>query len=324
MVRQVRVAGLAGILLAATAVTACAQNPAPVASAPAADCCTPCVRTVCCKEWVPETYQCSRTVYRTETRQETCTAYRCECVPETRTRTCTVYKTVPEVRAITKNVCVCVPVVEERTVMQTCVSYKTETVMKRRCVDHGHYECCEVPCGPTFRERLHKLCHRHKGCCDECEPCCVRTKTVRKWVSCPTWEEYPTTCCRRVCESKPVTCKVCTYRREVRQESCQVTCYKCVPETRTENYTCYVRRSVPYQTTRTVCVCVPHQESYTATRMVCRTVTKQVPVETCCASSPCGSSCCEATCCSHRHHHRERSHRCGGGHSFHHHKSCCD
>jgi hypothetical protein len=247
-----------------------------------------------------------------------------------------VYKTVPEVRTITRNVCVCVPVVEERTVMQSCVSYKTETVMKRRCVDHGHYECCEVPCGPTFRERLHRLCgRRHHGCgcdsgCDngcgngcgnECDTCCQRTKTVRKWVSCPTWEECPVTCCRRVCESKPVTCKVTTYRREVRQESCQVTCCKCVPETKTETYTCYVRRTVPYQTTRTVCVCVPRQETYTATRMVCHTVTKQVPVETCCGSSSCGSSCCEATCCSH---HRSHKHHCGGGFSFRHHKGCCE
>src|SRR4051812_11451927 len=43
-------------------------------------------RTVCVNEWVPEQYTCTRTVYKTEPRTETYTAYRCETTPEQRTR----------------------------------------------------------------------------------------------------------------------------------------------------------------------------------------------------------------------------------------------
>src|SRR5436190_23770514 len=89
--------------------TAAAPAAPPPAAAPAGDPCGPQFRTVCVTEWVPETYQCTRTVYKTETRQETYTAFKCECVPETRTRTCTVNRMVPEVKQVTKNVCVTVP-----------------------------------------------------------------------------------------------------------------------------------------------------------------------------------------------------------------------
>jgi hypothetical protein len=269
---------------------------------------------------VPEQYQCTRTVYRTESHQEAYTAYRCEYSTESRTRTCTTYKMVPEVRTITRTECVCVPSVEQRTVMTTHVSYKPVTTTCRRCVDRGHYECCEVPCGPSFGERLRGLCHRHKhcGCEDECNECApVRTKTVKRWVPCKVWEEYPVTTCQRVCESVPVTCNVTVYHTQTRQVPCQVTCMKCVPESHVETYTVCVPHQVAYQATRTVCVCVPHQETYTATRMVARTVTKEVPVTTC-AASPCAA---EASCCSSgcgRKHHFRFS-----GFSFgHHHKGC--
>ncbi len=317
--QQMRVALLAGGIVAATALTARADDccaPAP---------CAPQYRTVCVHEWVPENYTTTRTVYTRECKQENYTAYRCECVPETRTRTCTTYKMVPEVQTVVHKVCVCVPCVEERTVMQTHVTCKPVTHMVRRCVDRGHYECCEVPCGPTFRERFHRLFHKHRhgccedSCCDSCEPCCVRTKTVRRWVSCPTWEECPVTCYERVCESRPVVCKVTTYKHEMREEKCQVTCCKCVPETHTENYTCMVRRMVPCQATRTVVCCVPHQETVTCCRMVCRTVQKQVPCQPCCSTSCCENSCCENSCCHSRCHHRLCS-----GLSFRGHHGCCD
>jgi hypothetical protein len=310
--RQLCVALLAGGLLAAAACTARADDaapPAPGAPAPADS--TPQYQTVCCHEWVPETYPCTRTVYRTECRQEAYTAYRCECVPETRTRTCVVNKMVPEVQTVVRKVCVCVPYVQERTVMQTFVTCKPETTIVRRCVDHGHWECCEVPCGPTLCDRI-KRCFRRRCCCD-CEPCCVRTKTVKHWVPCPVWEEVPVTCMRRVCECRPVVCRVTCYRHEVREETCQVTCYKCVPECRTESYTAWCKRLVPFQATRTVAVCVPHQETVTCCRMVCRTVEKRVPVQTCCAPACCDSCCstccckpccCEPVCCKHRCHRR--------------------
>ena len=44
---------------------------------------------------------------------------------------------------------------------------------------------------------------------------------------------------------------------------------------------------MPYQATRTVCVSVPHTETVTCTRMVCRTVEKEVPCEAACFETCC-------------------------------------
>jgi hypothetical protein len=227
-----------------------------------------------------------------ECREETYTAYRCECVPETRTRVCTLYKQVPEVKTVTRTYCVCVPTVEERTVMQAHVTCKPVTTMSRRCVDRGHWECREVPCeerGHSFKGLFKRLCRRHDCCEPCCEPCCPPpTKTVKVWVPCKVWEEVPVTCMQRVCEYRPVTCKVTTYKQETRQENVQVTCWKCVPEQKAETYTVMVARSVPYQATRTVRVCVPCTETVT-----------------CCAAPCCESrhSCFRHRCC-------RRSHGC--------------
>ena len=92
--QKVRAGLLASVLAAAVSLTVRAEEgpktapPAAAAPAVAADCNTPCYRTVCVKEWVPETYQCTRTTCKTEQRVETYTAYRCEQVQEQ--RTCTV------------------------------------------------------------------------------------------------------------------------------------------------------------------------------------------------------------------------------------------
>ncbi len=264
----------------------------------------------CCPEsCAPQPTFCTRTVYRTEWRQETYTAYRCECVPEVRTRTCTVYRQVPEVRTQTRTVCVTVPVVEERTVMQTFVSCKPVTVMCRRCVDRGHWECREVPCEESrwhrWSHKLRSCFHRRSNCCEPCEPCCPPpTRIVRCWVPCPTWEEYPVTRMQRVCECRPVTCRVTVCKLVQRQEQCQVTCYRCVPEQRTEQYTVMVTRKVPCQATRCVPVCVPHVE--------------QVPVApACCGATVC---CYEKTSCCKTHGHRGRwfTGRC------HRHTDCCE
>jgi hypothetical protein len=299
---------LAGSLVAASALTARADDAAKLApAAPAADpCCAPQYRTVCVKEWVPETYQTTKTVYEKAERQEKYTAYRCETVPETRTRNVTVYHRVPEVKEVVRHVCVSVPVVEERTVMKTRWVCVPETRVVRKCVDKGHYECKEVPCGPSCMDRLKKLCHR--GCDDCCEPCPVKTKTVKVWVPCPVWQEHTVTTTKRVCEHYPVKVQVTVCKKEMREERSQVTVYRCVPDTKTETYTCMMTRTVPYEATRTVVHCVPREVPVTATRMVCRTVEKQVPVV---------ETCCETTCCK-----TSRFHRLGGlgfrGHG------CCD
>jgi len=312
--QQIRVALLAGSLVAATALTARAEDPAqPGPAAPAAPC-PPQYRTVCEKVWVPETYQTTRTVYERVCRQENYTAYRCECVPVTRTRTVPVCRQIPEVKEVVRHVCTYVPVVENRTVMKTQWTCVPVTRVVRKCKDEGHYECREVPCGPTLRERLAKLCHRCNDCCEEqCQP--VRTKTVKVWVPCPVWQEHSVTCMKRVCQHIPVTCQVTVCKPQIHEEKCQVTCCRTVTEMKTETYTCMTQRMVPYQATRTVVHCVPHEEKVNCTRMVCRVVQKQVPVVTCSAPAP---SCCQETSCG-----RSRwFHRCGGL-GFRNH-GCCD
>lgn len=302
MVRQsFRFIALAGAVAAAAAVPA-----------RAGDCCNSSCQT-----------------YKVEYRQEAYTAYKWECTPETRTRTCTTWKRVPEVRTVTECVCVNVPCVQERTVMQTSVCCKPVTRIVRKCVDRGHWECRQVPCdsgwgrGNCCHHRRH---HRRHGCgCEEscCESSCCAppTRTVRCWVPCKEWVECPVTCMQRVCECHPVTCKVTVCKREIRQVQHQVTCWKCVPECRTENYTCMVPHCVPYQATRCVPVCVPCPAP--APAPCCPTTTCCKP--SCCHEQSCCNSCGHERC--HRHHRCHRERRCGGCRShggWRHHASCCD
>jgi hypothetical protein len=291
--QRIRIAVLAGAFAAVAALPARAD-----------DCCAaaPATRTVCCTEWVPEQYQSERTVYKTECKAEKYTAYKCECVPETRTCTRTVCKVVHEATTVMRTVCECVPVCEERTHMQQCVSYQPVTKMCRKCVDKGHYECKEVPCGPSLADRLKKCFHKN----DCCEPCCPKTKTVKCWVPCKVWVEYPVTTCQKVVTCKPVTCKVTVYKRVEKQVPCQVTTCKYVPTQETHTYQVMTVKKVPYEATRMVTVCVPVKETVTCTRLVARTVQKQVPCET---------TCCKPVCC-------EKAKKCGGWFTRKH--SCCD
>jgi hypothetical protein len=265
------------------------------------------MKTICETVCVPETYTTTRTAYKYVTRTEAYTAYKSVCVPETRTRVCTVYKQVPEVRTEVRNVCVQVPVVEERTVMQRRWETQTYTKMVCRTVDRGHWECKEVPCHRAqFASLLHRCGHRN-DCCNSCEPCCPPpTRTVKCWVPCKVTEQVPVTCCKRVCVEVPCKVKVNVCRTVTRQETYQVTCYRCVPENRTETYTVNLVKCVPYQATRNVCVCVPYQETVTCTRMVAKTVTRQVPCAPECAPSCAPASTCCDTC------HRSRCHRFAG------------
>jgi hypothetical protein len=260
-------------------------------------------RTTCVKEWVPEQYTTTRTSYRTEYRDEVFTAYRCECTPEVRSRTITCCRMVSEVQEVIRKVCVAVPTVEERTVMQAHWTCKPVTCVTRRCVDRGHWECREVPCEPSCWEKLRKRFRHKHDCCDCCEPCCQPMKTVKVWVPCKVWEECPVTKMVRTCEYVPTVVKVNTCRHEWRDVKAQVTVCKAVPETRVENYTVLVKRMVPYQATRKVGVCVPVTEQVVCTRMVCRMVEKQVS---------CAAPCCE-TCCA-----PKARHKWGFRHS------CCD
>ena len=316
--QQIRVALLTGSLVAATVLTARAEN-GPAPPAPAVPC-APAFRTICETVRVPETYVTTKTVYERVCCQEKYTQYRTECVPETRTRTVCVYHKVPEVQEVVRKVC-CghIRVCEERTVMKTKWTCVPETRVVRKCVDKGHYECKEVPCGPSCLDRLKKLCH-HDDCCEKpCEPCPPRTKTAKVWVPCPTWEERTVCTTRRVCQHYPVKCQVTVRKPQYREERCQVTVCKRVPEFKTETTTCMVRRRVPCgEGVRTVVRCVPRVEKVTCTRMVCRTVHKQVPVEACCAQTSCAQTSCAQTSCGKSH----CFHRCGGL-GFRH-QGCCE
>jgi hypothetical protein len=289
--QRIRFALLASSVMAAAALPVRADDepakekmaaPPPPAAA-SADCCAPCappMRTICVTEWVPEKYETTRTVYKTVCEQEKYKAIRVECVPVEKTRTVNVCRVIPEVKEETRQVCVMVPTVEERTVMKPVWTCHPETCMVRKCVDRGHYECREVPCGPTFKERMHKLCHRNDCCEDTC--CPPPTKTVQVWVPCKVWEETPVTKMVRVCNYVPEKVSVTVCKPVMQERKFQVTVCKTVTEEKIEKFTVLERREVPYEATRTVAKCVPVEEKVTCVRMVARTVEKQVPVAICC------------------------------------------
>src|SRR5262249_41903610 len=153
----------------------------------------------------------TRTCYKTEQCQEKYTAYKYETVQEKRKRC--VYKTVSEVKEVEKCVCRMVPCTEERTVYDKVWTCKPCTYTVRKCVDQGHWECREVPCGPSCFERLCGAFKRGCGhgcgsgcggcgngcgngcgsgcgdCCNTCCEPCPRTKTVRVWCPNKVWCE---------------------------------------------------------------------------------------------------------------------------------------
>ena len=288
----VRKAALLGAVLAAAVSPAKAQDGcAPPPCAPAA----PQFRTVYVTECVPETYQTKQIVNVPQTRTETYTAYRCESVPVVREQTYTVYNRVCQVVPQTRTVCVNVPTVETRTVMKPVWTTQNVTTFVTKCVDRGHYECREVPSRrAALKNRMHR--HHHKNdCCAPCPP--PATKTVQVWVPCMVQIQCPVTRCQRVCTMQPTTVNVTVCRQVTRQETVNVTVWKCVPEQRVCRTTVMTTRTVPYQATRTVTVCVPTEQLVTCTRMVARQVARQVAVNACDTGDTCGSSPAAQLCC---------------------------
>jgi len=297
--QRVRVALLAAMLVAAAALPVRAEDDKKPAAGeekkPAQEFCT-----IKVKKWVDEPYECTKTTYKVECKEEKYTAYKCETVPVEKTRTVTVCKTIPETKVEKRTVVTCVPTVEERTHMENHWTCKKVCVMEKKCVDKGHYECKEVPCGPSISERLHTAFHH--GCDDDCNKCeaCPRTKTVRVWVPCPTYIDCPKTKTERVCESKPVTCKVTVYKKVEKVEDVKVTVCKVVKEEKIEKYTVCETKRTPYEATRTVKTCVPVTEVVKGTRKVCKEVEEKVAV------SPCANTCCDPC----EKHHFSLFHRC--------------
>jgi hypothetical protein len=299
-------------------------------------CCSPATRTICVTECVPETYQCKRITYKIENRVEKYTAYKCCPTQECRERVCTVYKQVPEWREEVRKVCVKVPVCEERTVMRPHYTYVNETKMVTKCVDRGHWECREeYSHWKAFCNGVSGLCSSHRGCghgCGDpcadtcCTPCPPNNCVTRKvWVSCKVQEQCPVNCCRKVCEMRAEVCKVHTCRTEVREEKVKVCCYRCVAEQQTQKYTVCVNKMVAYEATRCCRVCVPCEETVTCTRMVAKTVTREVA---CTPSTTCCDPCCDrGHCFSNLFRNCNLFHGCGGGCGggcFGHRNNCCN
>lgn len=255
-------------------------------------------------EWLPEEYEATRTVYKTDYKDEKYTAHKTDWINEERTRKVTTYKNVPETKDVVVSRWECVPTEEERTITR-CVKKTIQVTEKvKRTVDKGgHYECREVLC----RQRHSCFLHRHDCGCDACqaEACAPATRTVQVYVPNCVTEEVPVT--YNKCVWEPVTEKVkCTvYKRVEKKETVKVTTCKCVAETHDEKYTVKVPKTTSYEATRKVAVCTPVTEKYKATRMVPKQVEREV---TCRVYQGCDS--CGRERCTHRH-----FLRCGG---------CCD
>jgi hypothetical protein len=282
--QRARFALLAGVVACSTGLSARADC-CNTDSAPA---CGPAYRTVTVTEYKPTTVEELRTVYKTVCETEKYTAYRTECVQEVRHRTVCCTKMVPTVENRTCTVWHSVPTVEERVITKrvpVCRQVTTYTTKTRDC---GHYECREVPCGPSLSERLHKH-FRKNDCCDcACEPECVRTKTVRVWCPNIVCEQVPCTRIEKTWECVTEKCNVTVCKQVPETKTVQVTVCKCVTENKEETYTVSVPKCVPYEATRTVSKCVPVQEKVTVCKLVPTTCEKQVPVENCCETSCCG------------------------------------
>lgn len=253
----------------------------------AADPCAPAMKTIQVEECVPEYYKTKRTVHKMQQVEEKYTAYKCELVPEK--RKVTVWEKVPVEETRTRCVTVSVPCVEERTCMEKHWVCKEVTTYKKECVDKGHWECREVPCGPSMKDRLFG---KKKDCCDPCADACPKTKTVKCWVPCKEWVCKPCTKTVKVCEYRPVTKKVTVCKKEVRHETYKCTVCKCVA--REKECIVHVEKKTEYQATRKVCKCVPVEEEVTCCKMVKRIVEKQVP-----ACNPCCDPCSKkkSKCC---------------------------
>lgn len=280
--KRTRLALLASFFMATTANVVRAEEAKPVTA--------PATRTVSYKVLVPEYYETTRIVNKQQCVEEKYTAYKCENVKEERTRTCNVNRIVNEMKEETRTVCEWVKTCEERTIMKKVTTCKPVTCTVKKCVDKGHWECKEVPCGPSITDRLKGLLGKFKknDCCEtKCEDACApKTKTVKCWVSNKVWEECKVTKMEKVTECVPTKVNVQVCKKVQKQVKVQVCVKKCVTEVKTEKYTVCVPKKVAYEATRKVMKCVPVEEKVKACKMVEKTVEKQVV-----DCDPCAAKC---------------------------------
>jgi hypothetical protein len=303
-IRNALLAGLAvGCMTVAAQADSSAPEPvplpkAPPTPAPAAPAMTQKVLVTIC---VPEQYEATRMVCKTEWKEEKYTAIKCELVPVEKTRMVTYCTNVPVDKVVDVVRRECYPVVENKVVTKyvtRCVP--VEKIVSKVVDQGGHYECREVPC-PERHGLLFHLCHRE--CEDPCAP--PPTKLVSVYVpNCVTVQEK-VTCLQRTCVPVTETVPCTVYKtRDVKE---QVTVHTCEikTEVKEQKYTCMEEKRTPYEATRKVAYTVMVPEKVTCTRMVTKQVEREVPV---CVPTPCYEASCETACthsCGHA--------RCGGG-----------
>src|SRR5262249_22094392 len=106
-------------------------------------------KKVLCTEYRPQQYETTRTVYKTEWKEEKYTFYTCELVPQTTTRKETICKLVPttEQRQVTRMECVATTVPQQVTHYECVATTVPRQVTHYECVattvpkQVTHYEC---------------------------------------------------------------------------------------------------------------------------------------------------------------------------------------
>ncbi|MBI2803429.1 MAG: hypothetical protein HYX68_00415 [Planctomycetes bacterium] len=264
-----------------------------------------------------ETFTTTRKAYKMECRTEAYSTFRCERVPVCKDVTVTVMKRVPVWTEQERKVCCNVTVYEDRVVNKTTHKYVQQTVMKKQLVRLGHWECREVqPIFSGFGGGLGGGIlggHGHHGCRDNCgkacgNPCpttnacdnaCRPARTRKVWVRCPEYKECPVTVCKKVCVTEPVKCKVAVCKQEWKVTKVKVCTMQCVAEKVVRKCTVWETRKVECKGTRTVRVCVPYDQTVTCTKLVPKTVTRQVPctparADACSNACTTSRDCCES------------------------------
>jgi len=283
----------------------CAMAPAPCAPAPA-----PVMQKVMVTEYQREEYEATVKVWKTFTKEEKYTAYKCEVTPVKKKVMVTHYNMVPhevervvvrcEWQPVTVEVpvtrCVWVSVEEERNVIRceyvpkeeerevTRYEMKTTpvTTSVNRCVDKGgHYECREVACS-TGGGR-HGLLHRRHEDCGCPPPVSLVSVYVPNYVT----EQVPVTTYQTVCVPHTEKVKVTVYQRVEKPEKVKVMVRKLqeVKETVKVTRCQLIEKKENVKMTVYECVAKPVEEEvtvyeskttpYEMTRMVCYTA----PVE---------------------------------------------
>ena len=240
-------------------------------------------------EYVQEQRQVMRTTYKMEQKQENYTAYRCENVMVAKTMEVCCNRIVHETVMCNKTVCERVPSWETKTVMKQCWHNEMVTENVTKMVDHGHYECREVPVAEHKKlgSMGHLLHHEKEDCCCKCE--CPKYECKQCWVPCMVCETCQVTRCKKVCTCVPTQVQVCCYHTVQKQVTVPTCVTRCVQEKKTVTCNVCEKHQVPVQCTRTVCCCVPVQEQVTVCCCVPKCVQHKVPA--------CNNACTCAPCC---------------------------